>query len=153
MSLVKKIISGISMLCVFGCSSPDEKQERKDLIRWLDIHLSTISNQAANDIEQEKKGFYPHDAKTEYNSKGYIDYVLKEKNGKRLVVSENSLLTSQDIENTDGYSQLLNTVTGLGYQLTLKRVTIDGDEVDSYEELDEYIDEKEDYFVIHISGW
>jgi hypothetical protein len=103
MSWMKKIVSGISMLFLFSCSTPDEEQERKDLIRWLDHHLSTLSKQVASDIESEKKGFYPHDAKTEYSSNGQIDYVLKEKTGKRLEVSENSLLTTEDIMNTAGY--------------------------------------------------
>lgn len=154
MSLIKKLIGGLSVLCLFGCSSPNEEKERLELIKWLDHHLTLLSTQVSDDIEREKKGLYPHEAKkTEYNSKGQIDYELKDKHGKRLTVSEYSLLKTEDIKNTAGFRLLEDTVIKLGYQLQLKRMTVDGDGVDSYGELDEYIDEKEDYFVITISGW
>lgn len=154
MSFITKLISGISMLCLFSCSSPDEEKERKELLKWLDHHLTQISENVSNDIEKEKKGFYPHkDKKTEYHSKGYIDYELKDKHGKRLIVSEFSLLKTEDIEQTAGYSLLESTVQKLGYELQLKRLTVDGDEVDSYGDLDEYIDQKDEYFVIRVTGW
>lgn len=152
MSLIKKIISSISILCAVGCSNNDE-QQRQELLKWLDHHISHISEQLASDIEKERQGFYPHDGKTEYHSKGYIDYVLREKNGNRLEVSQHSLLTIDDIKHTAGYQRLSAAASKLQASITISNETIDGDEVESYEELDEYIDDIQQYFVIRVSGW
>ena len=153
MSLIKKIIGGISMLCAFGCSSSNPEQERQELIRWLDHHIQQLSEHIASDIESEKKGFYPHAGKTEYQSRGYIEYVLREKTGNRLEVSLRSPLVVEDIKATAGFQALSKIVNDLGYQAELNRVRIDGDEVDSSISLDEYIDDPQGYFVITVSGW
>ncbi len=97
MSFIKKIVGSLlSIVCAIGCSTNDE-QERKDLIKWLNHHISQISQQIENDIEKEKKGFYVHPDKTEYTSKGHIEYELAEKTGKRLEISERSLLTLDNL--------------------------------------------------------
>jgi hypothetical protein len=153
MGLLKKLVSGISILCAFGCSGPDREQERQELIKWIDYHLLQISEYVLSDIEKEKQGFYPHEGKTEYHSKGYIDYILKEKTGRRLEVSERSPLTLEDIKNTNGYRTLERVISEQSYRMELRRVTIDGDEVDSEMSLDEYIDVRMEYFVITVSGW
>jgi hypothetical protein len=153
MRLIRKIIGGISMLCAFGCSSSNPEQQRQELIRWLDHHLHQLSQHVASDIESEKKGFYPHAGKTEYHSRGYIEYVLREKTGNRLEVSARSPLTVDDIKATPGFQTLSKIVSDHGYQVELNRISIDGDEVDSSISLDEYIDDPQDYFVITVSGW
>jgi hypothetical protein len=152
MSLIKKILSYLTILCAVGCSNTDE-QERQELLKWLDHHISQLSKQIAADIEKEKQGFFAHEGKDEYHSKGFIEYVLREKSGKRLEVSQHSLLTTDDIVNTDGYKQLLAEAARHHSNVSLKAVTIDGDEIESYEEIDEYIDNQEHYFVIKVSGW
>ena len=152
MSLIKKIVSGLGILCAFGCSNNDE-QQRQELLKWLDFQISQISEQIESDIEKEKEGLYPHQGKTQYNSIGRIDYELKEKTDERLNVSKHSLLTLSDIQNTEGYKQLASKTNELNVQLGIKTVDIDGDEVESYEEIDEYIDDQEHYFVITLSGW
>jgi len=153
MGLFKKLFGGLGVLCAFACTSPDAEQQRQELIRWLDHHLKQLSDQVIADIENEKKGFYPHQGKTGYSSRGYIEYVLKEKTGKRLEVSERSLLTLDDIKGTEGFQGLSKIVSDPGYQIELNRVGIDGDEVDSSISLDEYIADPQDYFVITVSGW
>ena len=153
MSFIKKLIGSLlSVVCAIGCSTNDE-QERKDLIKWLNHHIAQISQQIETDIEKEKKGFYVHSGKTEYSSKGYIEYELAEKTGKRLEISERSLLTVDDIKNTDGYKQLAIISDKLNIQLDLREFDVDGDEVEDSGELDEYVDDEERYFVIRISGW
>ncbi len=153
MSFIKKIVGSLlSIVCAIGCSTNDE-QERKDLIKWLNHHISQISQQIENDIEKEKKGFYVHPDKTEYTSKGHIEYELAEKTGKRLEISERSLLTLDDIKNTGGYKQLTLLSDKLNIQLDIREFNVDGDEVEDSGELDEYVDDEERYFVIRISGW
>ena len=150
---IKKLISGLSLLCIVGCSNSHDEQERKDLIRWLDFHIAQISQQIESDIEKEKKGFYPHDGKTAYSSKGFIEYELREKTGQRLAISERSLLTLDDIKNTQGYRQLTLKTDELNVQLDIKELNVDGDEAEDSSELDEYVDDEERYFVITVSGW
>ncbi len=153
MTFIKKLIGSLSILCAFGCANSNDEQVRKDLLKWLDFHIAQISQQIESDIKKEKKGFYPHPGKTEYSSKGYIEYELKEKTGERLLVSQRSLLTLSDIKHTDSFKQLALKAQTLNLQLEIKEKNIDGDEVESYLELDEYIDDIERYFVITVSGW
>ena len=154
MSFIKKLISSIlSIVCAIGCSNTNDEQERKDLIKWLNHHIAQISQQIESDIEKERKGFYVHPGKTEYASKGYIEYELAEKTGNRLEISERSLLTLDDIKNTDGYKQLAALSDKLNIQLDIKEFNVDGDEVEDSGEIDEYIDDEERYFMIRISGW
>ena len=153
MAFIKKLMGSLSILCAFGCANSNDEQERKDLLKWLDFHIAQISQQIESDIEKEKKGFYPHPGKTEYSSTGYIEYELKEKTGERLLVSERSLLTLSDIKHTESFKQLALKAQTLNLQLEIKEKNIDGDEVESYIELDEYINDIERYFVITVSGW
>jgi hypothetical protein len=154
MSFIKKLISSLlSIACTIGCSSTNDEQGRKDLIKWLNHHIAQISQQIESDIEKESKGFYVHPGETEYSSKGYIEYELVEKTGTRLEISERSLLVLDDIKNTDGYKQLIAVTDKLNIQLSIEELNVDGDEVEDSGELDEYIDDEEQYFVIRISGW
>jgi len=153
MSLFKKLIGSLGLLCLFGCSNQNDEQERLDLLKWINHNLSQISQHIEADIEKEKQGFFVHEGKTDYQSKGTIHYTLKEKTGKRLEVSERSLLTLDDIKNTEGYRQMETVANALNLTLSIEEKSVDGDEVESYEELDEYIDDIQRYFVITISGW
>ena len=153
MRLFKKLISGLGILCLFGCSNSNDEQQRQNLLKWIEFHLTQISQQIEADINKEKQGFYPHHGKTDYKSKGYIEYILQEKTGARLLVSQRSLLSLDDIKNTDAYKNLALKAEVLQLQLFIKEKNIDGDEVETYEELDEYIDDIERYFVVTISGW
>ncbi len=157
MRFINKLISGIvsvtGILGALACSNANDEQQRRDLLKWLDHHLTQVSQQIEADIEQEKQGFYAHDGKTDYQSKGYIDYVLQEKTGARLLVSQRSSLTLDDIKNTDGFNTLNSKVRTLQLQMNIKEHNIDGDEVETAEELDEYIHDVERYFVITVSGW
>jgi len=143
----------LSIVCTVGCSSANDEQERQELIKWISHHIIQISQNIESDINKESKGFYNHLGKTEYSSKGYIEYPLVEKTGKRLEVSERSLLTLDDIKNTKGYKQLVLQSDKLNIQLDIKEFNVDEDDVEDSGELDEYIDDEERYFVIRIFGW
>ena len=153
MSLIKKLISSLSILCVFGCSTSNDEQDRKELLKWLDHQITEISQQLDADIKKEQQGFFPHSGKTEYHSKGYIEYQLREKTGERLLLSQHHLLTLDDIKNTGGYKSLAAKVQLLNLQLNIMEQPVDGDDVDTSDELDEYIDDEQRYFTISISGW
>lgn len=153
MGLIKKLIGSLGIICLFGCSNSNNEKQTQDLLKWISHHLIQISQQLETDIAKEKQGFYPHPGKNEYQKKGQIEYVLKEKSGDRLEVSEYGLLTVEDIENTNGYQQLREKVSLLQLQIHLTETVIDGDEVESYLELDEHIQDKYRYFVITVSGW
>lgn len=154
MSVFNKLISGITgVLCLFGCTNNNPEQERKDILRWIDFHLAELSQQLDADIKSETQGFYPHAEKTDYQSKGYIRYLIKQKTGQRMELSSHSLVTVEDIKNTDGYRRLEARTTGSGYQIKIEQIDIDGDEVDTHDELDEHIDDVYHYFVVTVSGW
>ena len=153
MSFLNKLISSLSFLCLFGCSSSNDEQDRQDLLKWVSHQLIEISLEIEEDINKEKRGFYPHHGKEDYQSKGYIDLVLREKNGDRLDISEHSLLTITDIQSSEGYKQLRAKAIGLNAKINIKEVLIDGDEVETMEELDEYVDDVHHYIVITLRGW
>ena len=154
MSILNKLISGITAaLCLFGCSNSNPEQERKDILRWIDFHLAELTQQLEADIKNEIRGFYPHAEKTDYQSKGYINYLIKQKTGQRMDLSSHSLVTVDDIKNTDGYRKLEARTKELGYQVKIGQVDIEGDEVDSHDDLDEYIDDVYHYFVVTVAGW
>lgn len=153
MSFFNKLVSSLGVLCLFGCSNSNEEQDRQDLLKWINYQLIEISMEIEADIKKEKRGFYPHAGKEDYQSKGYIDIVLREKTGKRLEISSHSLVTVTDIENTEGYQQLRVEASKLHATVSVKEVEIDGDEVETMEELDEYIDDVHHYIVITVSGW
>ncbi len=153
MSFFNKLISSLSFLCLFGCSSNNDEQDREDLLKWINHQLIEVSMEIEEDINKEKRGFYPHHGKEDYQSKGYIDIELKEKNGDRLDVSSHSLLTITDIQNAEGYKQLRAKAHELNASINIREVIIDGDEVETMEELDEYIDDVHHYYVITLRGW
>jgi hypothetical protein len=68
-------------------------------------------------------------------------------------LSSHSLVTVDDIKNTDGYRQFEARTKELGYQVKIEQVDIEGDEVDSHDDLDEYIDDVYHYFVVTVVGW
>ncbi len=153
MSVLNKIISSLGILCLFGCSNQNAEQERLDLLAWINHQLTQINQTLGTDIENEKKGFYPHPGKQEYQSKGEIEYLLLDKQGKRLELSRHDLLTLQDIKSTDGYQLLETTAQSLAVILSIKEHEVDGDGVESTLELDEYSDDVQRYYSIRVYGW
>ena len=87
------------------------------------------------------------------DSLGYIQYLIKDKAGGRLELSQFNLVSCNSIKMTENYQKLKSLVNEAGNVIELKEINIDGDGIETYEELDDYIDNYERYFIIVISGW
>jgi len=157
MSFIKTLLEKTGLDFLFKAPVDDE-QERQKILDWTNHFLLTIIDKIDDDITTEKQGFYPHPENQQAlnaaaDSLGYIQYEIKDKAGKRLQLSEFDLVSCNSIKMTKNFQQLKSYVTAAGYQIELKEIHVDGDGVESYQELDEYCDDFERYFVITISGW
>ncbi|NOQ87284.1 MAG: hypothetical protein GQ550_00020 [Gammaproteobacteria bacterium] len=157
MSFIQKLLdkSGLAILLQ---PRIDDDKERQQTIVWINNYLLAIIQSVLDDIETEKLGFYPHPENQQAlnlsaDSLGYIQYIIKDKTGKRLELSQFSLVSCNSIKTTENYRKLKALINDAGYDIGLKEINIDGDGVETYEELDEYTDDFERYFVIHVSGW
>jgi hypothetical protein len=157
MNFFQKLIDKLDLAIIFKPRVDDEK-ERQKTIDWINHSLIPIIETVGDDIETEKLGFFPHPENEQAlneraDSLGYIRYILKDKSGKRLELSQFSLVSCNSIKMTQNYQQLRKLVNDAGYVIELKEINIDGDGVEIYEELDDYIDNYDRYFIIVISGW
>ena len=157
MSLLNKLLDRSGLSTLFA-PSPDDEEERQQTLRWINHSLRHILDTVQHDIENEKQGLFVHlenPIKDSYKAKslGYVQYEIKDKTGKRLELPRFSLVSLNSIKMTENYQKLKDLVEKDGYEIALKEINIDGDGVETYEELDEYIDDFERYFIITISGW
>lgn len=144
------LICGIAYLALFHRPKQETAAELK---HWFSKQLVTISEGLEKDIELDKQGQYPHSGKQSFESKGSITYTLLDKNLSRFELSQFSELTSEDIESTQGYQQLQDKVTDLGLSIRLDEIEVEGDGVESWNELDEYVYDFPRFYSITISGW
>lgn len=144
------LICGIAYLALFHRPKQETAAELK---YWFSKQLVTISEGLEKDIELDKQGQYPHSGKQSFESKGSITYTLLDKNLSRFELSQFSELTSEDIESTQGYQQLQDKVTDLGLSIRLDEIEVEGDGVESWNELDEYVYDFPRFYSITISGW
>ncbi len=157
MLFIKRLLEKTGLDFLFKPSIDDEK-ERQQTLDWINHFLLSIIEKIDSDIETEKQGFYPHPENPQAlnstaDSLGYIQYTIKDKAGKRLQLSEFSLVACNSIKMTENFQRLKSHVSNVGYHIELKEISIDGDGVQTFEQLDEYCDDFERYFVITISGW
>jgi len=157
MSFIKNLIEKAGLSVLFQ-PRIDEDKERQLTIDWINHFLHTIIRSAIEDIETEKLGFYPHPENQQAlnqsaDSLGYIRYIINDKAGKRLELSQFSLISCNSIKMTENYRELKSLLNDAGYNIELKEINIDSDGIETYEELDEYTDDFERYFVILVSGW
>ena len=157
MSFIQKLLDSSGLSILFK-PRIDDDEERKQTVDWVNHYLASIIQSVFDDIETEKQGFYPHPENQQAlnptaDSLGYIQYTIKNKNGDRLELSQFSLVSCNSIKMTENYQKLKSLLKESGYVISLKEINIDGDGVETYEEIDEYIDDYERYFVIHVSGW
>ena len=136
----------------------DDEEERQKTIDWINHSLIPVIEKVNDDIETEKLGFYPHPENQQAlnekaDSLGYVQYIIKDKAGGRLELSQFNLVSCNSIKMTENYQKLKLLVNEAGYVIELKEINIDGDGIETYEELDDYIDNYERYFIIVISGW
>jgi len=156
MSFIQKLLDRSGLAILFQ-PRIDEDKERQQTIDWINHSLLSIIQTVSDDIETEKQGFYPHPENKQAltpsaDALGYIQYTLKDKTGKRLELSQYSLVSCNSIKMTENYMKLKSLIKNSGYNIELKEINIDADGVETYEELDEYTDDFERYFVIHVSG-
>jgi hypothetical protein len=148
--LIIVLLCGIAYLALFHRPKQDSVAELK---HWFSTQLTTISENLEKDIEQEKQGHYPHPGKQSFESKGSITYALLDKNLSRFELSQFNELTAGDIESTSGYVLLRDTVSRLGLDMKLEEVEVEGDGVETWLELDEYVYDFPRYYTVTISGW
>lgn len=157
MNLFQKLLDKSGLSIIFQPRVDDEK-ERQQTVDWINQSLNPVIESVIDDIKTEKLGFFPHPENEQAlnekaDSLGYIQYVIKNKLGERLELSRFSLVSCNSIKMTENYQKLKSLVNDAGYTIELKEINIDGDGIETYEELDEYIDDFERYFIILISGW
>lgn len=157
MSFIQKLLDSAGLAILFK-PRIDENKERQQTVDWINHFLVSIIQSVFEDIETEKMGFYPHPENQQAlnaaaDSLGYIQYTIENKNGDRLELSEYNLMSCNDIKMTQNYQKLKSLLNDATYNISLKEINIDGDGVETYEELDEYTDDFARYFVIHVSGW
>jgi len=148
--LIIALLCGIAVLALFHRPKHDSVAELK---QWFSTQLTTVSENLENDIEQEKQGHYPHPGKQSFVSQGSITYTLLDKSLSRFELSQFSELTAGDIESTPGYALLRDKVGRLGLVMKLEEVEVEGDGVETWLELDEYVYDFPRYYAVTISGW
>ena len=144
------IVVGIVYLALFH--NPQHYSEA-ELKKWFSSRLSTIAENLQHDIDRDKKGQYPHSGKQSFDRRGVITYQLRDKHYARFDVSDKNNISRQDIIETEGYSRLESKVRELDLSIRLEERNVEGDGVESFDELDEYTDDFPRYYTITISGW
>ena len=96
MKLLQKLLDKSGLSIIFK-PRVDDEQERQKTVDWINYSLTAIIEKVADDIEREKLGFYPHPENAQAlneraDSLGYIQYILKDKSGGRLELSQFSLV-------------------------------------------------------------
>jgi len=157
MNFFQKLLERTGLSIIFQPRIDDE-EERQQTIDWINHSLIPVIEKVNDDIETEKLGFYPHPENQQAlnekaDSLGYIQYIIQDKAGGRLELSQFNLVSCNSIKMTENYQKLKLLVNEAGYVIELKEINIDGDGIETYEELDDYIDNYERYFIIVISGW
>ena len=144
------LAAGIVYLALFHRPQQHSVTELKN---WFSSRLSDIAQNLETDIEKEKTGEYPHAGKQSFDSRGMIVYLLRDKSLARFDISDKNALTAQDIMATDGYRALEAKVRELKLSILLEEKNVEGDGVNTFNEMDEYIDDFPRYYTVTVSGW
>ena len=144
------LAAGIVYLALFH--KPVNHSEA-DLKKWFSSRLEQITENLEKDINKDKNGEYPHAGVQTFEKRGKITYVLLDKNHSRFDVSDKNKLTTQDIIDTAGYRKLVAKVEQLSLAILLEENMVEGDGVESFNELDEYTYDFPRYYTVTISGW
>lgn len=158
MKVLQKLLGVTGLSYLFEPVIDDEK-ERLETVAWIDRYLHTLVATLQNDIAMEQQGLYvclqdqqnQQDLKPE--SLGYIQYLVKDEAGKRLELSQFSLVSCNSIKMTESYQLLKSFTDSHNYTIELKEINIDANGEDTFETLEDQLDDFERYFVITISGW
>jgi len=160
MSFLQKLLEKTGLVELASIFKPpvDDEEIRQKTLDWINHYIGSILERIDEDIQTEKLGFHPHPENRQAlneraDSLGYLQYIMEDKAGKRLELSQLNLVSCNSIKMTDNYVKLKEKLNDDGYIIELKEIDIDGDGVETYHEIDEYIDDFDRYFVITISGW
>jgi hypothetical protein len=144
------IAAGIVYLALFH---KPQQYSITELQNWFSSRLSEIAAGLDADIEKDKQGEYPHAGRQSFDQRGSITYLLRDKNYARFDISDKNALSAQDIMATEGYHTLQAKVAGLGLSMKLEEKNVEGDGVNTFNEIDEYIDDFPRYYAVTVSGW
>ena len=78
---------------------------------------------------------------------------MRDKNYTRFEISDKNNISVKDIMDTDGYNKLDAKARDLNLSIRLEEKYVEGDGVETFNELDEYIDDFPRYYTVTISGW
>lgn len=148
--IVILLVCGIAYLAFFHKAKDDSVPELKS---WFSNQLLSISDNLEKDIELDRQGHYAHKGKQNFQPQGTITYTLLDKNLSRFELSQFSELTSADIESTPGYAQLSERAKQLGLDVRLDEVEVEGDGIETWHELDEYVYDFPRFYTVTVSGW
>ena len=144
------LVAGIAYLAIYH--KPHNHSEA-ELNKWFSSKLSDIADNLEGDIKKDKDGEYAHAGKQSFEKRGAINYILRDKNYARFEISDKNNISVKDIMDTDGYNKLDAKARDLNLSIRLEEKYVEGDGVETFNELDEYIDDFPRYCTVTISGW
>lgn len=144
------LLAGIAYLAIFHKPHNHSDAELK---KWFSSKLSDIADNLEADIKKDEDGEYAHAGRQTFEKRGAIDYVLRDKKYARFDVSDKNSISVQDVMETDGYHKLYAKTRELNLSILLQEKDVEGDGVETFNELDEYIDDFPRYYIVTISGW
>jgi hypothetical protein len=144
------LAAGIAYLAIFH---KPQNHTDAELKKWFSSKLSDIADRLEADIVKDKEGEYPHAGKQSFEKRGVITYILRDKNYARFDVSDKNDIGLREIKDTAGYSKLEAKTRDLGLSILLEEAEVEGDGVETFAELDEYIDDFPRYYTVTVSGW
>lgn len=144
------LVVGVAYLAIFHKPSHHSEAELK---KWFSTKLMEIAAGLESDIEKDKAGEYPHAGKQSFGKRGSITYLLRDKNNARFDISDKNKLSSQDIIETVAYKTLQQKADSLNLVTRLDEKEVEGDGVNTFNELDEYTNDFPRYYTVTISGW
>ncbi len=148
--LIVVLIVGIVLIALYHKPQQDKVHELKS---WFSSQLTTIGENLQRDIELDRRGHYRHPGRQSFEPRGCITYTLLDKNLSRFELSQFSDLTPADIESTPGYQHLKALTDSMGLSLKLEEVEVEGDGVETWHELDEFMYDIPRYYTITVAGW
>ena len=144
------LLAGIAYLAIFHKPYNHSDAELK---KWFSSKLSEIADNLEADIKKDEDGEYAHAGRQTFEKRGAIDYVLRDKKYARFDVSDKNNISVKDVMDTDGYHKLSAKTRELNLSILLQERDVEGDGVETFNELDEYIDDFPRYYTVTISGW
>jgi len=148
--LIVVLICGIAYLAFFHRPKQDTVAE---LRHWISSQLIAISEKLEQDIALDKQGHYPHSGRHSLKPQGSITYTLLDKNLSRFELSQFNELTSGHIKSTPGYRTLAEKAAKMGLAVRLDEVEVEGDGVNTWYELDEYVYDIPRFYTVTVAGW